>query len=77
MQTTAAALFDAVQTVRASDFSEPITLLANLKEILEPINFAETWKNKNAYKYDFPNQDISLKGAYKIDFSLKNGWDVI
>lgn len=39
MQKTAAALFDAVQTVRTSDFTEPMTLLADLKEILEPINF--------------------------------------
>ena len=39
MQKTAAALFDAVQTVRSSDFSDPIALIADLKEILEPINF--------------------------------------
>jgi len=32
-------LFDAVQTIRTSDFSNPVAFLADLKETLEPINF--------------------------------------
>lgn len=39
MQSTAVALFDAIETIRSSDFSDPIALMADLKGILEPINF--------------------------------------